>query len=496
MANTVQHKRGSGTPAGGVARGELAIQEVAANYTTSSSSKLWLGEGATPNLRQIGFGIYDGTNQSGIPIGGNLTFTAGSGITTTVSSGTLTIAATGGGGSGTINSGSTNEVAHYTGSTTVDGHSGFTYDPVGQNVAIGNHLTAASATLSGTLEIDVGSGDPIIIFDTQGADKFTIGVDDSDSDTFKINSGSTLATTSDFRMDSSGNVTIQGSLTGASLDISGNCDIDGTMEADAITLNGSALGSLALLNSVAAGQIDANAVDSSELADGSVDLSHMSSQSVDEDNLYISNSGSNGQFLSKQSGDAGGLTWATPSATVLLDDIQAGDASSTLEVSSGDITIGARDQGVLKLDSIGFVKVLETKTSNFTPAEDACAYFVHCSSDPGPSANKSFRIDLNAVSSPVGGQTYEFFCEATSAAVATGNATITIFGDINDTPGPTYKEITICTATSAIGQDINKQGYARATYVDGNDRTGATNTWFVLVSQQATDRTSGVLGMD
>ena len=37
----------------------------------------------------------------------------------------------------------------------------------------------------------------------------------------------------------------------------------------------------------------------------------MSSESVDEDNLYISNSGSNGQFLQKQSGNNGGLTWAT-----------------------------------------------------------------------------------------------------------------------------------------------------------------------------------------
>jgi hypothetical protein len=32
---------------------------------------------------------------------------------------------------------------------------------------------------------------------------------------------------------------------------------------------------------------------------------------VDEDNLYISNAGSNGEFLSKQSGNNGGLTWAT-----------------------------------------------------------------------------------------------------------------------------------------------------------------------------------------
>ena len=34
------------------------------------------------------------------------------------------------------------------------------------------------------------------------------------------------------------------------------------------------------------------------------------SKHLNEDNLYISNAGSNGQFLSKQSGNNGGLTWA------------------------------------------------------------------------------------------------------------------------------------------------------------------------------------------
>jgi len=63
-------------------------------------------------------------------------------------------------------------------------------------------------------------------------------------------------------------------------------------------------------DAVTAAKIAANAVDSSEIAAGAVDLAHMSSESVDEDNLHISNSGSNGQFLSKQSGDSGGLTWA------------------------------------------------------------------------------------------------------------------------------------------------------------------------------------------
>jgi hypothetical protein len=45
----------------------------------------------------------------------------------------------------------------------------------------------------------------------------------------------------------------------------------------------------------------------------------MSSESVDEDNLHISNSGSNGEFLSKQSGDAGGLTWASVTTDLVGD---------------------------------------------------------------------------------------------------------------------------------------------------------------------------------
>ena len=70
------------------------------------------------------------------------------------------------------------------------------------------------------------------------------------------------------------------------------------------------IGSKPAQSALTSAHIADGAVDSSEIATGAIDLSHMSSQSVDEDNLHISNAGSNGQFLSKQSGDAGGLTWA------------------------------------------------------------------------------------------------------------------------------------------------------------------------------------------
>ena len=57
--------------------------------------------------------------------------------------------------------------------------------------------------------------------------------------------------------------------------------------------------------------IQDDVINSEHIAAGAVDLEHMSSESVDEDNLQISNAGSNGQYLQKQSGNTGGLTWAS-----------------------------------------------------------------------------------------------------------------------------------------------------------------------------------------
>jgi cytoskeletal protein CcmA (bactofilin family) len=42
----------------------------------------------------------------------------------------------------------------------------------------------------------------------------------------------------------SGVLTVAGEVDATSLDISGNADIDGTLEADAITIDGTAIGSL------------------------------------------------------------------------------------------------------------------------------------------------------------------------------------------------------------------------------------------------------------
>ena len=81
-----------------------------------------------------------------------------------------------------------------------------------------------------------------------------------------------------------------------------------------------------------------DAINSEHYAAGSIDLEHMSSESVDEDNLKISNAGSNGQFLQKQSGNTGGLTWAAPTSRI-LDQFYTPCDGSTIAAAGGDITV-------------------------------------------------------------------------------------------------------------------------------------------------------------
>lgn len=65
----------------------------------------------------------------------------------------------------------------------------------------------ADVTFGGTMgaiEISVVAGDPVIIFDIGGTDKFTIGVDDSDGDKFKISDGGALGASDRYTLDSTG----------------------------------------------------------------------------------------------------------------------------------------------------------------------------------------------------------------------------------------------------------------------------------------------------
>ena len=85
---------------------------------------------------------------------------------------------------------------------------------------------------------------------------------------------------------------------------------------------------------VTTAKIADDAITSALIADDGVIQAAIADEAVDEARLQISNAGSNGQFLSKQSGNTGGLTWATPPDTntqltlVDEDDMSSNSATS------------------------------------------------------------------------------------------------------------------------------------------------------------------------
>ena len=80
-------------------------------------------------------------------------------------------------------------------------------------------------------------------------------------------------------------------------------------------------------DSVTEAKMAANSVDSQAYVDGSIDQVHLANAIVNEAKMQISNAPQNGYFLSAQSGNTGGLTWAVPT-----------DTNTTYSVGDGGLT--------------------------------------------------------------------------------------------------------------------------------------------------------------
>ena len=109
-------------------------------------------------------------------------------------------------------------------------------------------FAGANATLAGTLGVGAVTSTGIVT-----GTAFTAGSAVLAEAELELLDGLTAGTaiaskvvTTDASIDTTGqrNLTISGELDAATLDISGNADIDGTLEADAITINGTAIGAI------------------------------------------------------------------------------------------------------------------------------------------------------------------------------------------------------------------------------------------------------------
>ena len=136
--------------------------------------------------------------------------------------------------------GSTNStVVTVTGAETIAGEANLLFD--------GTILTNDG----GEVDIDISSGDPHLSFQIGGTDKFTIGVDDDDSDKLKIDTGGTVGGATKLTMDSSGNIVTGAELTiGSKLKMPSNT-ADKLLIADGTSFEEVAIADLSEISSVA-----------------------------------------------------------------------------------------------------------------------------------------------------------------------------------------------------------------------------------------------------
>ena len=176
-------------------------------------------------------------------------------------------------------------------------------------------------------------------------------------------------------------------LIAASLDISGNVDVDGTLEADAITINGTATGALALLDSVDSAQITNGSVDNVHLA-GSIANDKLSNSSITINGSAIALGGSvttpNTQLSTEQvqdiagplvasGGTKTGITITYQDSTNDMDFVVTSastTAAGIIEIAdSGEAQAGTSDSVALtpaKLADTRVTATIDVSDSNFT----------------------------------------------------------------------------------------------------------------------------------
>ena len=83
--------------------------------------------------------------------------------------------------------------------------------------------------------VDAVNSDPVSRYTTSNITQFTVGVDSSDSNKYKINRGNTLADVSDFEIDVNGDVSIKNKLSINELSVTGDLTIPGNLKVDGTT---------------------------------------------------------------------------------------------------------------------------------------------------------------------------------------------------------------------------------------------------------------------
>ena len=216
------------------------------------------------------------------------------------------------------------------------------------------------ATFTGNIEIDVATGDPAIILDTQGADKFHFAVDDSDSDNLVIKSGGTVGSGNGIKMDSDGDVFITGDLTITGDDLFMGTNTSGhVLVADGTNFNPVAISGDVTISSAGAITIANDAVETAMVNDnvltGQSELTSVASDDV----ILIYDTDATTLKKITRSNLVSGLATSSAISNIVEDtspqlggnlDVNGNDIVST---SNANIDILPNGSGVINLDGNG-----------------------------------------------------------------------------------------------------------------------------------------------
>jgi len=249
---------------------------------------------------------------------------------------------------------------------------------VAGNLTVGGNLTLGSGAELSEAELEMLDG---ITAGTVAASKAVVVDSDKDISSFR-------------------NITLTGELDAGSLDISGNADIDGTLEADAMTLNGTAITTVATL--------------STGISNGNLPV--FTTGVADDDFLRVNGTAIEGRSASEVLSDIGGQASLTfgisntnavkvDSASVADDEYARFTASGLESRSTSEVLSDIGGQASL---TFGISNTNAVKIDSASVADDEYARFT---------ANGLESRSTSEVASDIGAATLD---DATALAIALG----------------------------------------------------------------------------
>ncbi len=198
---------------------------------------------------------------------------------------------------------------------------------------------------------------------------------------------------------------------------------------------------------------------------------------VSEEKLKISNGGTNGQFLSKQSGNSGGLTWATvdTEGTGIKSTGESGGTKYLREDGDGTCSWQSVPAGVGGANGVDFNDTVKARWGTGNDLE------IYHDSHSYIDSNTSHLYIRNNVDDDDGGNIYIQAKSGENSIVINDDEGVNLYFDSNHKAGTTstgFQVVGVCAATSYTGDGSALTGVASAT-ADGciyeNDQTISNN---------------------